>query len=434
MVRHKHNPVPRLLVLALTATALSPGAAQPQQQQQQERPVQFRAPVHTVLVDVLVSTDNGMPVQGLTAADFRVTENGAPQVIQSVQFIEPPSRQTAQMAAGGPTEAGPRQAGEKPTQKPSAEALQKAADSATQFYGTASVNEARKPRHWVLVISRLASQFSDIQRVKDQAKRFVRQVKGPNDFVMVIDLGLKPKIANRFSRNPEELEKTIGKISGAPYNFEAGVLKQNLYVATVDAIRAIAEYLAGLKTEKILVLAAPPFGGRGFGIMQQAVRALTAANVRVYTLDSSGGTFASQRSLLEHQTRNPINPTADINVFVSQLEREALSGLGKDVPGGAVEDRGGADNVLARSKDLEAAAGFSNVPEALAAMTGGRFFTNTVNLIGALRRVEQETSGYYLLSYAPTNTDFRGEWRSIGVQVLRPDVRVRARRGYFATP
>ena len=66
-------PVPGILAAALLVTQAAP-------------PTVFRSGVEVVEVDVSV-TRGGLPVQGLTARDFVVTDNGAVQQIQSVTLV-----------------------------------------------------------------------------------------------------------------------------------------------------------------------------------------------------------------------------------------------------------------------------------------------------------------------------------------------------------
>jgi VWFA-related protein len=66
----------------------------------------------------------------------------------------------------------------------------------------------------------------------------------------------------------------------------------------------------------------------------------------------------------------------------------------------------------------------------LADNTDGTSVINTNNIDGALKRITDDLSSYYLLGYYSTNTKLDGRFRSITVRVKRPGVRVRARRGY----
>jgi Ca-activated chloride channel homolog len=69
----------------------------------------------------------------------------------------------------------------------------------------------------------------------------------------------------------------------------------------------------------------------------------------------------------------------------------------------------------------------------LAAVTGGRSFhaAERRDLEATLATIARELRLQYLLGYTPTAGDGRRGWRSIRVSVSRPDVRVRARDGYF---
>jgi VWFA-related protein len=66
----------------------------------------------------------------------------------------------------------------------------------------------------------------------------------------------------------------------------------------------------------------------------------------------------------------------------------------------------------------------------LAADTDGVSVINTNNIDGALRRIADDLSSYYLMGYYTTNTKLDGRFRSISVRVKRPGATIRARKGY----
>jgi VWFA-related protein len=66
----------------------------------------------------------------------------------------------------------------------------------------------------------------------------------------------------------------------------------------------------------------------------------------------------------------------------------------------------------------------------LADNTDGTSIINTNNIDGALQRIVDDLSSYYLFGYYSTNTKLDGRFRNITVRVKRTGVRVRARRGY----
>jgi VWFA-related protein len=66
----------------------------------------------------------------------------------------------------------------------------------------------------------------------------------------------------------------------------------------------------------------------------------------------------------------------------------------------------------------------------LADNTDGTSVINTNNIDGAMERIVDDLSAYYLLGYYSSNIKLDGRFRNITVRVKRPGVRVRARRGY----
>lgn len=66
----------------------------------------------------------------------------------------------------------------------------------------------------------------------------------------------------------------------------------------------------------------------------------------------------------------------------------------------------------------------------LAAETDGTAILAVADVDDGLARIIEDLSSYYLLGYVSTNTKLDGRFRNVRVRVSRPDVRVRARRGY----
>jgi Ca-activated chloride channel homolog len=74
--------------------------------------------------------------------------------------------------------------------------------------------------------------------------------------------------------------------------------------------------------------------------------------------------------------------------------------------------------------------------DSLAKETGGYAFVsdNTADLDQIFSRIAVELRAQYLLSYYSTNSQPDGKFRQISVSIpKRPDLRIRTRRGYFAT-
>lgn len=76
----------------------------------------------------------------------------------------------------------------------------------------------------------------------------------------------------------------------------------------------------------------------------------------------------------------------------------------------------------------------AEVMKTLAAKTGGRFYTTPAgrDLKDAFAQTVEELRNQYTLTYEPTNEKRDGKWRAIEVQTTKPELKVRARQGYYA--
>ena len=66
----------------------------------------------------------------------------------------------------------------------------------------------------------------------------------------------------------------------------------------------------------------------------------------------------------------------------------------------------------------------------LAEDTGGFAVRNTNDLAAGAARVAEESRTYYLLGYSPPDGKGPRDWRKLKVEVHRPGLEVRARKGY----
>jgi VWFA-related protein len=77
--------------------------------------------------------------------------------------------------------------------------------------------------------------------------------------------------------------------------------------------------------------------------------------------------------------------------------------------------------------------GGESVLRKLSEETGGRVIeANSKNSSEAFQQIARELRTQYLLGYTPTNTKLDGTFRKIDVKVRTGNVKVDARRGYYA--
>jgi Ca-activated chloride channel homolog len=76
----------------------------------------------------------------------------------------------------------------------------------------------------------------------------------------------------------------------------------------------------------------------------------------------------------------------------------------------------------------------AEVMKTLAVKTGGRFFTTPGgrDLKDAFAQTVEELRNQYTLTYEPKNERRDGKWRAIEVQLTKPELKARARQGYYA--
>jgi hypothetical protein len=210
---------------------------------------------------------------------------------------------------------------------------------------------------------------------------------------------------------------------------------------TLDALEDLMVHLAGVREERKAVLAVTE-GWMLYRRNDNLARSLEQAQVRPGDVlgrppqprpSDAGQLQGSYRvkceadrvalAALDHQTRlNELTQDANRgNVTFYPVYARGLvafdAPIGPDKPPSPLQD---AANLRARQDALRF----------LAADTDGTAVINTNNVDGALRRIVDDLSSYYLMGYYTTNTKLDGSFRSISVRVKRPSVTIRARKGY----
>jgi VWFA-related protein len=148
--------------------------------------------------------------------------------------------------------------------------------------------------------------------------------------------------------------------------------------------------------------------------LQSIIELANRANVTVYAVDASG---LRVTSTLEY-TRKEIEATG--------ADRLRQISLGADMPGDGPYMR-----MIERTEDLlrlDPQGGLATLSED----TGGFLVRDTNDIGKAFRRIDEDTRFHYLLTYSPTNDAFDGKFRTIDVEVTRPDTKVFSRKGYRA--
>ncbi len=163
---------------------------------------------------------------------------------------------------------------------------------------------------------------------------------------------------------------------------------------TLKTLRRVLEALTTTKGRKSVILVTDGFvNDPSMEDFKEVVKASRRANAAIYTVDSVG--LAGMPVEFGAESASPI---ADLDVGAAFMDA-SLSTEGSDD---------------------------------LADDSGGFTVKNANDLTRGIERIADESRIYYLLGYMPTNAKQDGRFRKIEVKVNRKDVKIRARKGYYA--
>lgn len=408
--------------VVLTATL---GGPSPQVQQV---PV-FPAGIEQVVVDVVVVDGEGRPVVGLSAADFLLEEEGAPREILTFEPVQPAE---VRQPAAAPGSAAPLErvfgivfddvhltdSGGERAKGALREMLSSLHDSDQVILVSPSGAAGAAGR----LGAERASLLAALNRLRglrpphrscemsDEEARRIHVERNQQVLSMVLDRLLKcglvltapaplleaPSTSTPGSAPQHPAAERMGE--GEVETLATAQHQQTLdrLRRTIGTLERLLLGLAPLRGRKAVVLASEGFVRDWTAPEQPAlVNAASDANAAVYFLDAASERF-----------RGPVQQGADAPASV---DRNTI-GLRQE---GSFLDAAGAEH--------------------LADDTGGRTIRGG-ELGAGLRRMAEESRSYYLLGYSPAEGRRGGRFRPIRVEVRRPGLKVRARRGYYALP
>ena len=445
--------VVQIAVLQVLAGAFV-GAQQPSPPPNDPGPL-FRVTTRMVLVDAIVLDKEGNPVQGLKANDFTVTEDGVRQRITSfAERIPEPARPAP------PPVLPPHVTTNRPV------VTQTNTESATAA---------------VLLLDGLNTPPQSQIYVKQEMLRFLARQYDPNTKLAVIALTNKLTVLQDFTQEPLLLRAALdrylattpalarsggqmetpsasvpapsvnlpaqatggptssGPDPGLPATLAAGGSNSSIFediaymmdrferesenfsrdtriATTLSALEEIARFMSGQNGRKVLLWFSTGFpfsvvgdspssmeAERNYGDrIRRTINLLNDAHVATYTIDAGG-------------------------LVPESLGDPSLSGRDQD---GKIHH--GIDTNRALSADAFQRFSTHDALETIALDTGGSYFGNRNDLDNAIKAAMRESSSFYMVGYYPSNKKWDRKFREIKLQVKRPGVQARYRRGYFA--
>jgi VWFA-related protein len=419
----------------LAALATSPAGGQSPVATTSQGPA-FPSGVELVTVDVVVLDKQGDPVEGLRAEDFSVEEDGRPQAITSFEAA------TLKESEAVPPSSRPRvSTNTAPAPRPERSFVIVFDDANISQFTTGPARAAviefidrglRPGDHVTLAPTAGGAWWSErLPEGREALVAFVKGLEGRrrpdtgtgriSDFeALQIQFGrdaqVLAQVARRYYENGlildlpgtrdreiQQIRRDIGTDAGVALirNKASEVWQQSVRRtrATLGTLERLAAAFASLRGRKTLLLVSDGFvHDASQPEFRELVRAARSANAAVYFVDARGleGTLGSGG--LPGGGAEFMNPVE---------ERDTLAVLGN-----AAREADGARSV--------------------AIDTGGRIITSTNELAAGMQKIARESRSYYLLGYTSSNTKRDGKFRKIQVALKRPDVELRARRGYYA--
>lgn len=430
--------------LTLAGCLLTVVTAAPQAQQtapNADRP-KFGTSTAAVVVDVIVRDKKGNPVADLTKDDFEVFENGTVQKVIDFERVLPGT--AAPQVAGAPTPATP-DAGPALTSEAAAapgSSLQGQAVTAIVFDWLSDHSRYEAWKAASTLLGQMDEHDYTAVFVIDQALRRIvpytrdaRTLKAAFDYAVTRPNPAAPRLqsaqidalvtqgdlpntpgaesaagANTLPTNATDGRgpaATIAAMLAQSMKWETYMNRQQQGSAVSSALLALVEQLSGMPGRKTVVVFS-----EGFEVPDNVKHKFDAVedranrhNVTFYTIDAAG---------LRLHSRMPMIASA-----IGEAGENYATGIANDPSGTRTE-------MMWR----DPTAGL----EPLARHTGGLYIGNTNNLADGFAKVNADRRFHYLLAYSSSNPALDGTYRKIDVRVRRPDVKIRARGGYVASP
>ena len=438
------RPVLCVLVAALVASRPDIGV-EPLRAQEPQQPT-FRTEANYIRVDVY-PTSNGVPVTDLRKEDFELFDEGAPQAIDAFELVRVPGLL-------------PQDSRREPTTVAESRALL----------------ENPRARLFVVFLDYYHVDVGGSRQIRDTLVDTLDRFLGPDDLFAVMTpemSALDLSFARKTTTVRGMLEKywTWGErdqlmpvdpqeahyrscFMEAPQIAEE-MIERRRELVVLDALQDVVRHLRSVREERkaILTISAgwrlfrrnenllrptrpgprgrpptglPPVGvdPRTGGVTTDA-RALDSADQALCERDrmALGRTDNAEqfRDIIEEANRGnaafyPLDPRG-IVAFDSPIMKPT-AGVRPATTLPPSEDR---DRVRARSDSLRI----------LAADTDGMAIVQTNDLEAGFKRIVADLSSYYLLGYY-SDRRMDGRFHTVRVQVKRPGIQVRARRGYLA--
>jgi len=389
-------------------------------------PVKFTSRVNLVPVTVVVRDSRGNAVGNLTKEDFRLFDNGKPQVITKFSVEKP----------GAPV------AIEK--QSPELEAQQAKPPAAAAPPVIAD--------HFVAYLfDDVHTKFDDLARTRDAAARVLSSMQAAERAAIYTTSG---QISLEFTNEQPKIQDTLLRLRPVPVTGGAGPGMEcpDISYYTADRIVnlndhqaiqvSLAQYQACSGNQYATVNEVMMFAQRALTDGEHETRLVTSVlNQLVRRMSAMPG----QRSIVlaspgflvpaydQPDVTEIINRAIRTNVIISTLDARGLwTPPGYDASSPSPVGSAAVIGIMSSYLQMEASAQEDVLAE-LADGTGGAWFHSNNDLGEGFRRLAAAPEYIYVLAFTPENLKSNGKFHSLKVMLKEgKGLTLQARKGYYA--
>ena len=381
-----------------------------------------------VQIDAVV-TKSGKQITDLTADDFEILEDGKPQRITNFSYI---SNVVATTAAPPVIS---RDKSKLPTPPPSIRL---------------DANDTR--RTIAFVVDDLGMSVQSIEQSRKALRKFVNQQLSENDLAAIVRTSGEIGALEQFTNDRRILMSAIDHIKWQPcsrmgadvFDYNPRPCSDNMF-DSLGALRYIVSGMASIPGRKAMVVLSDnlPLDRQenAFG-PESAIPLLPSTDAR--RPDTSGsdslgkGAISDVRHSYEVQIHNVAELAIRASVVIYTVDArglaitfptaaDPLTSLNRAIPRSARDITNAVSQTMrTRSEQI-----FTDRLGAavMAQETGGFMISNSNDY--ELKRLYEDQQGYYLIGFRPLDETFDRKFHHISVNVKRPDLTVRSRKGFY---
>lgn len=377
----------------------------------------FRSGTELVQVDAIVQTGDGQFVSGLNADDFELFEDGKSQPIQLFYLVT------------GPSAVVPR---------------------AKVAEGIPRLPDQTARRLFTIIFDQDHLNFDSFKRVQKAAVAFLQEHFRPGDVGgVVVEGGMangrlttvrgelidvvqkaKPRtdVRERFLvfREWPRLESEFEAL-----RIDAGDIRMLNEAVTRNCLERPEECARPGVTEQVenqLQWNARQYLAEARAAASRLIQTLSAITTGLGRMEGRKTVVLLSEGFLVEDSRGVLSQIA------ARAARFGVTIYGIDARGLSRVSTGATDASQPGARMSPAIFDTSeDGPYILAVDTGGFVVHNSNDFLGALNRIADDTSTYYVLGYPAGSTTLDGKFRKIDVRVKWKGMKVRARKGYLAT-